>query len=196
MSGIILDIDDVVGLLGEELNRILNERFDVSIPFDDFKEYNYFEQYGMSSVEFFDMINNKDFYSSIPFDQGAVAAINKIQSAGVEVNMVTSRGTLTNAESITADWLEKGGVIPDRLLVVPKGMTKSSQYRRIGNDFMYIVDDLPENIMDAMGSGIVQRFALIERPWNKGSDFNSSLVSRHKSLFDFANHIINPGDIG
>jgi hypothetical protein len=185
MSGIICDIDDVVGMLGVTLNNVLNEKFGVSIPFDEYHEYDYFKKYGMCKDAFFELIGSNDFFSSLPFECGAINALKKIKASGLEINMVTSRGFLRNAEEITRNWLDAGGAKIDRLIVVPTGRTKSSEYKKIGCHFDYIFDDLPENISDAIDSGIVDRFALINKPWNKYSQFDGFNVERFSSLIEF-----------
>lgn len=187
MSGVICDIDDVVGMLGVTLNGVLNEKFGVNIPFDDYHEYDYFKKYGMCKDEFFELIGSNNFFSSLPFECGAIDALRRIKASGFEINMVTSRGFLSNAEEITGNWLEAGGAKIDRLIVVPTGRSKSSEYKKIGRHFDYIFDDLPENISDAIESGIVDGFALINKPWNKNSIFVGGDVERFNSLMEFTN---------
>lgn len=187
MSGVICDIDDVVGMLGATLNNVLNEKFGVNIPFDDYEEYDYFKKYGMCKDAFFELIGSNDFFSSLPFECGAIDALKRIKASGFEINMVTSRGFLSNAEEITSSWLEAGGAKIDRLIVVPTGRSKSSEYKKIGRHFDYIFDDLPENISDAIESRIVDGFALINKPWNKNSIFVGGDVERFNSLIEFTN---------
>ncbi|MNJ79572.1 hypothetical protein D3C77_776380 [compost metagenome] len=64
-------------------------------------------------------------------------------------------------------------------------MSKSSHYKCFGNDYQFIVDDLPHNILDAIRSGVVRKFAMINQPWNQTSDFGSNIVARHNSLAEF-----------
>ncbi|MND12186.1 5' nucleotidase, deoxy (Pyrimidine), cytosolic type C protein (NT5C) [compost metagenome] len=185
MAGVIVDIDDVVGKLGSTLNDMLNKKFNMQLPYSSFTNYDYFEKYGMSGDDFFNYIDDADLYSNLPFEDGAIDAINTMSQMGITINMVTSRGFLTNAEQITADWLERGGAKIDRLIVVPSGMSKSSHYKCFGNDYQFIVDDLPHNILDAIRSGVVRKFAMINQPWNQTSDFGSNIVARHNSLAEF-----------
>lgn len=187
MSGVICDIDDVVGMLGATLNNVLNGKFGVNIPFDDYHEYDYFKKYGMCKDAFFELIGSNDFFSSLPFECGAIDALKRIKASGFEINMVTSRGFLSNAEEITSSWLEAGGAKIDRLIVVPTGRSKSSEYKKVGRHFDYIFDDLPENISDAIESRIVDGFALINKPWNKNSIFVGGDVERFNSLIEFTN---------
>jgi 5'' nucleotidase, deoxy (Pyrimidine), cytosolic type C protein (NT5C). len=167
MKDIIIDIDDVIASLGVAACKLLEKETGVSIKFESCNSYDYYKNYGLNESEFLNIITREKLFSSVPFEKGAVNALKKLHKNGYSINFVTSRGFCENAEQITANWLESGKIKFERLLIVPKGMTKSSQYSKIGDKFDFIVDDFHLNLSDAKKSGIVNEFILIDKPWNR-----------------------------
>ncbi|MCP1674199.1 phosphoglycolate phosphatase-like HAD superfamily hydrolase [Natronocella acetinitrilica] len=165
---VILDVDDVVVDLGASIYRTLNAMTGKRLGPEHVTDYYALAAiYGLSNDEMLEALRHERLLEEAAPMPGALKAIEALRAGGNRVHLCTARGFHPRGEAITREWLEAYRVRVDGLMVVPWGERKSTTYRAAGRQFSLIVDDNDHHIDDARESGVVERVALIDMPYNR-----------------------------
>ena len=162
-----VDIDDVLGNLGEPLNASLNALTGRAVPFHHWNHFRFFEFYGMEVDQFLNRIIDEKLLTEMPPYEGAQRALASIREAGADVVLITARGYHPQAEDVTLEWLERHGMHFDDLIIVPEGQSKGEiAKQRYPNGFTVMIDDNANNLDSMKSFGLVQQTVLVDQPWN------------------------------
>ena len=158
MARIALDIDSTLHHYWDLLDRIAQERFGVSLPYDEQTGW------GITQLERDQVIacveethSDENIEGAIPYE-GSVEAIRRWHAAGHWIHVTSHRRT--SCAPATARWLDSQGIPSDDLHC---SFDKIS--RCVELDIDVLVDDSPVNIQRARERGILP--ATLVHPWNE-----------------------------
>jgi len=178
-----VDIDDVLGHLGESLNASLNAMTGRAVPFHHWNHFRFFEFYNIDVQTFLKRIIDEKLLSTMPPCVGAPEALKAIREAGADVVLITARGYHPEVESVTVEWLERHGMHFDDLIVVPEGQSKGEvARRRYPKGFEVMIDDNAGNLDSMKSHGLVQNTILVDKPWNHSRHDYRHGINRFKGV--------------
>lgn len=181
-----VDIDDVLGYLGQLLNASLNTMTDRSVPFEHWSHFRFFEFYGIGVEQFLNHIIDEQLLTTMLPCEGAQQALAAIQQAGSDVVLITARGYHPQAEAVTLEWLDRHGMPFDDLIVVPEGQSKGEVAKRhYPKGFSVMIDDNASNLDSMKSFGLVQQTVLVDQPWNRSRVDYRHGVNRFSGLHQF-----------
>lgn len=181
-----VDIDDVLGHLGESLNASLNAMTGRSVPFHHWSHFRFFEFYGIEIEQFLSRIIDEKLLTEMPPCAGAQRALASIREAGSDVVLITARGYHPQAESVTLEWLERHGMHFDDLIIVPEGQSKGEiAQKRYPKGFAVMIDDNANNLDSMKSFGLVQMTVLVDQPWNQSRNDYRHGVNRFSGIYQY-----------
>jgi 5'(3')-deoxyribonucleotidase len=185
-----VDIDDVLGYLGQLLNASLNTMTGRAVSFDEWSHYRVFEFYGIGVEQFLNRIIDEQLLTTMTPCEGAQQALASIQQAGSDVVLITARGYHPQAEAVTLEWLDRHGMPFDDLIVVPEGQSKGEvAKRRYPKGFSVMIDDNDSNLDSMKSFGLVQQTILVDKPWNRSRDDYRHGINRFNGLHQFIENL-------
>jgi hypothetical protein len=127
------------------------------------------ELLGITLDQWFDHMNKIRMLDNLPAKGGAVAALRALQThpnLKVHVEVVTSRGFYKDAHRITSEWLLAHGIRANAVHVVPFGVSKAKYMLEHCGIFDFFADDVYDECVEVVDTGIARRSLLINMPWN------------------------------
>lgn len=127
----------------------------------------------------------KRFMPAYPF---ASELTSNIQEAGAEVWLCTTRPylRLDNIDPDTREWLRRNDIRYDAVIFggLEDSLGKYPELvRQVGRDrVVAVVDDLPEQLREALGSGIRNAYVR-DQPYNRGEPIGAKRVSSLHALW-------------
>lgn len=129
-----IDIDDTICNTSEIVHEKLDE-YSKTINFDSIEIMND----GLLRRQFFDLYLD-NIYEDVEIKSGVKDIINRLHSKGNEIYLITARTNgIYNVEEITIKWLNKNGIIYDKLIMGCYGEIKAKACKDNHIDIM--IDD-------------------------------------------------------
>jgi hypothetical protein len=164
LARIALDIDSTLHHYWDLLQRVVKQRYDLDLPYEEQREW------GISGLERDAVVHcveethsDENIAAGVPYE-GAVETVADWHRQGHWIHVTSHRRS--SCAAATASWLDAIGLPYDDLHC---SFDKISRCVELGIDVL--VDDSPVNIVRARDAGIVP--ATLVHPWNEelvGSD--------------------------
>ncbi|KZX83304.1 hypothetical protein A3715_18300 [Oleiphilus sp. HI0009] len=178
---VILDIDDVLGDLASDLQKVLNEVTGKSICTSKWKTYDLYNIYGISKDEMLSLINERNLLSKIKPIAGAKSAVRLMRMNGWRIHACTNRSFHNQAEKLTFDWLDSNDMHVDTLTINNSSVVKAKAVSSLASTFDFIFDDNHNNVINSLTYGNTKKGCVITKPWSN-VDIKHDNVSKHESL--------------
>ena len=167
MARIALDIDSTLHHHWPLLERIVRERFGLSLPYQEQREWGIAalaREQVAACVE--ETHSDENILAAVPYP-GAVETVGAWRAAGHWIHVTSHRAARTRRP--TEAWLRRIGLPYDDLHL---SFDKVSRCVELGVDLL--VDDSPVNIARARGQGIAA--ATLAHPWNEHLDGRDGII--------------------
>lgn len=159
------DLDDVLANMRTPMCKSYSKATGQNVKIEDWTDYNFFLE-KMSPATFLQMIIDDRILHTCQPEPDAAACIERLQSKGYKVAVVTARGYHPDAHGVTQNWLESHGMNVDSLKIVQPGQSKAMALGELPGLVAYVDDHLAHLESTQAAHPHVDLY-LMARPWNQ-----------------------------
>ena len=197
---IYVDFDDVLCETARVLAVMIKNEFGKDVAYEEIRHFDLTKTFDLDAAQskrLFEIFHDYDVLMGIAPIEGAAEVIKKWRNAGTEIHIVTGRPPATFQASL--DWLEKHGIVHDRLSFVDKYGRNHAHIDGVDiltlddlklRKFSAAIDDSPIAI-SFLVENTENPVIVFDRPWNAdlGELENSTQITRCRTWDDVINSI-------
>lgn len=178
----VFDLDDTIGNFRSSACKKMNEKYDKTHTFDDWEHHLIEQLYNIDKRQFMKDLVSMKVLENMAAHHEAKEVMQKLNSDGYHIAVLTARQWHPNGKEITLKWLNDFEIPYNDLLLCEIDDRKSDIVSDVYGRVSFVVDDSPHQIEAYWANTDIDTVYIYDMPWNREKWFELLGCKRIKTL--------------